>query len=184
MVSETLTLDGFNELCKQYAARLGTADLTMPLKTVAMLVKADTIENFQGSHDPDGNPWLPLKRPRPKGKGQKAGTDKPLMDRGILRTASTSGATVETTRTGMVYRVTGGNTLDYAAAHQRGLTTTKPARTRSKPWVFQAGGQTIFTRRIRAHTVRIPQRQFVGFGKVLTTKIDDVMIDWLEEQTA
>lgn len=187
MASETLTLEAFGELMKAKANQLGKRlDATRPLKVIATLIKADTLENFQGSHDPDRNPWAPLKNPRPKRKGQQAGTDKPLMDRGILRTASTSGATIEITPSGLTYSVSAANVLDYADTHQRGRTIRQPARKRVKPWVFPAGagGGFVFTRKIKAHDVKIPQRQFLGFGTPLLGKIDDVLGDWLEGQAA
>lgn len=63
-------------------------------KVIGLILSADTKENFAGSHDPDGNAWVPLKRPR---KGSK-GKDKPLVDWGVLMAnAATAAGEAEVT---------------------------------------------------------------------------------------
>src|SRR3984885_14605657 len=83
-------------------------DYTRAFKIIKQLLGAATKENFQGSHDPEGNPCLPLKRPRAggqksrakiqkniRGKGVYADeADKPLLDTGILRN-TTAGAGIQ-----------------------------------------------------------------------------------------
>lgn len=99
------------------AARALPADWTPALKTVAVLLTADTRERFQSGTDPAGNPWLPLKRPR----GNSRGADKVLLDTGIL--SASWGSVVDVGPTSLVW----GSNLDRAAWHTRG-TRTIPAR--------------------------------------------------------
>jgi phage gpG-like protein len=152
----------------EWALRLGRAagglsDWTPALRVCALIAKADMLDNFQGSHAPDGAPWPPLRRPRTNSRG----ADRPLLDTGILRASTTAAGP------GHVEEVTGlslalGTELDYAAPHQYGATISIPEKRRrppEKPWAFTgAGGKTVFTYRVKAHAVVIPARPFVGLS--------------------
>ncbi len=99
---------------------VGTLSWKVPLKRCRVAVLADVRKNFAEGHDPDGNPWLPLKHPRARTGG--GGEDKPLRDRGPLL-ASLVGQSAE----GHVEELTDtllelGTNLPYAHTHQQGST--------------------------------------------------------------
>lgn len=179
----SMTLEQLSQSVSSMAADLARVSFEKPLKICRMLIAADTKDNFAGGHDPDRNPWAPLNSPRARRKGQRGGSDKPLRDRGILQSASTSGAQAEITPTSLTYRVSAGNVLEYAGTHQYGAVISKPERRRSKPWVFRTGGgDLVFTRRIRAHTIVVPQRQFLGIGARLQARIEGVLAEFVASQ--
>ena len=154
-VVQTLTLDGLADYCRERGREFTSMDFTKPFKVTQLLVVADIRENFAGSHAPDGTPWAPLKWR----EGQ------PLRDKGLLMAASTAQAQVTLTQ----FELTISNVLDYAGIHQHGGTVTIPEQTRTKeqgPFVFQGrDGRTIFSRRIREHTVTVPARPFMGISE-------------------
>lgn len=176
MAANEMSLAQFADRLGQKAEALARLDLRQAMRQAAVAIRADTLLNFQHSSDPDGNPWLPLKRARANSKGN----DKPLLDHGILRAASTSpGPHHQETLTATSLTIT--NNLDYAAIHNFGGVIHKPTRSRKKPWVFTApDGRTIFTRKIKAHDITIPQRRFMGFGPRLLGTLDDIFVDFLE----
>jgi phage gpG-like protein len=132
------------------------------LTEVAQEMAAQTRRNLDESIDTFGRPFLPLK----SGSGRR-----PLM------------------KTGALYRAVRGHVqgnaavvvcdVPYAGIQNRGGTISKPARQRDKPWVFMGrGGGLVFTRRIRAHTVTIPARQFMGTGNRMITACVKVVLDF------
>ncbi len=152
-----------------------------PLKAAAVLWEADTKERFETSTDPDGVPWAALRRPRANSKGG----DKPLRDKGLLMAAATGRGA------GHVERLTDaslevGVNLDYAGAQNDGATIRFPERTRkppAKPWVFPGpGGVPVFTRKIKAHAVTIPRRQFVGLSEKFLRHLEQLLADEVERQ--
>ena len=90
---ESLTLDQLDFVVGFMG---GAIDFTPALKGAQQIVIAETKENFDGEHTPDGTPWPPLKRPRMKGRGKKRrpkspiGVDKILSDTGFLRSSVTA----------------------------------------------------------------------------------------------
>lgn len=56
------------------------------LKAIRLDLVAETKANFEHSRSPDGAMWPALAHPRPNSKGD----DKPLLDRGMLRSSVTS----------------------------------------------------------------------------------------------
>ena len=175
MAQAELTLKQFAAEVERAGVDLDRLDFRRPLAVCAQLVRSATLDNFAGAHDPEGIPWLPLKRRR----GQ------PLRDRGLLMAAATSGAAVTITSHTLTYRLVAANVLEYAGIHNAGGRIQVPERSRSKPWVFEGtGGEVIFTRRIRAHTVTIPRRQFLGFGPSLVEKIDRVLAEFVAQKVA
>lgn len=168
MAGVSIPLADLPALLRAKAERVRNADLAKPLKTIRLLLVSATKENFAGSHDPDGVPWEPLHWR----KGQ------PLRDTGILMASVTAGGIGSIDQlwsTGLSF----GTSLDYAGIHQFGGTISQPERSRGKgekPWVFQGrDGSTVFTRRIRARTISIPQRRFLGVSSTLRAKIDGVV---------
>lgn len=168
------------------ATTLHDADWTRPLKVAEQLIVSATKENFAGQHAPDGTPWTPLKyersRARDKRARKKGGRQQVLRDTGILMasvTASGRGHVRELSRTQL--RV--GTNLNYAGTHQFGHTFNRPARQRSKPWVFTLPtGQTVFTRRIRAYSFTVPARPFLGYSQALLGRIESVFRSHLARQ--
>lgn len=124
-IARELNLEDVEAFLGREAEAIARLDFTKPLKICAVLVKADVKENFQGSHDPQGLPWKPLKRPR-RGKRHKGSTPKPLLDTGLLQASITANGQKhieEVTSTSL----TVGSSLDRAAWQNNG-TRTIPAR--------------------------------------------------------
>lgn len=98
------------------AAALDNADLTKPLGEMRRVLIAATKENFDAGHDPDRNPWKPLKYRigRPLRKTE-------AMMRSL--TAGGVGSIDELRASGLRY----GTSIFYAGFHQRG-TRTIPQR--------------------------------------------------------
>lgn len=166
-----LTLSEFAKRLTAKGLEIADIDWRPALKVCRQLLIASTKENFAGGHDPEGTPWLPLKRPRRNSKG----ADKPLRNTGLLMGSVTGGTgfVEELTRN----RLTVGTNLDYAAIHQFGGSIQRPERRRIKPWVFTVDGHTVFTRRIKAHTVDVPARPFLGFNSKLIGRIENVLTE-------
>ncbi len=177
-VTQEMSLEQFAARCNGSAAALASLDLSREMKVIAIMARADMVENFQGSHGPDGTPWPPLARPRANSKG----ADKPLLDTGILQASVTAAAGKGHVETITARSMKTGSNLDYAAVHQYGHTFLRPEKTRGKPWVFSgANGQIVFTRRIRAHQQTVPPRPFAGWSARLLAKVDRVLGERLEK---
>lgn len=74
-------------------------------------------------------------------------------------------------------RIVWGTNVDYAAVHQYGASI--PEQKRDKPWVFNSGGKTIFTRKIAAHT--IPARPYLGLNDDMIELIDEMFADYTSQ---
>lgn len=171
-----MSLDQFASFCEAKAKAFQQTDLRKPLTAIKVLLIADVRDNFHGSHAPDGTAWLPLKNPSKRRGGASA---KPLRDTGLLMASVTAQGRGHVERIGEHELVLGTN-LDYAAVHQFGATIFFPERRRRKPWVFESGGRKVFTRRIRAHTVTIPARPFLGFSERAINRIGLIFAEWME----
>jgi len=119
-VVQSMSLEQFQEYCHTQIRDLARPDFTVPLKRSRLAMIASVKDNFQGTHDPLGNQWKPLKYPRP------AGGDKPLSDTRVLGTSATAAGP------GHVEELTEGSfklgtNLDRAAIHQFGG-TIKPRK--------------------------------------------------------
>ncbi len=101
-------------------------DFSSSLRLCMKAVVSNVLENFQGSHAPDGTPWLPLKHPRINSRGG----DKPLRDKGLLMASVTSRASGNNVATITPNSMEYGTNLDYAPVHQYGATIfpTTPIR--------------------------------------------------------
>jgi len=109
-----LTLGQLSALANRKAAEIERLSFRPPLEVSKLLIVGATRQNFNQGRDPEGVPWLPLKRPRRRSKGG----DLPLRDTGKLRASVTGGArTVERiTDTELIF----GTNLEYAGFHQFG----------------------------------------------------------------
>lgn len=119
---QTLSLSQLPAYGNQLGKELVGGDWQRALKACLVAIKADTKKNFVEAHDPEGNAWLPLKRPRPGSKGK----DRPLRDTGLLMASVSARGQggyeqIEDTRLEM------GTVLDYAGYQQDG-TRFIPAR--------------------------------------------------------
>jgi phage gpG-like protein len=137
-----MNLDAFAAQMKNAATELRRREV---LSRVAKAVELDAKRSIDTSRDVDGLPFKPLA----DGSGRR-----PLFKTGELYNAIR--AFVRGTAVVVTCAVPQANIQNF------GGTIRKPERRRLKPWVFVKNGVTIFTRRIRAHTVTIPRRQFVG----------------------
>jgi phage virion morphogenesis protein len=175
-----ITVEQLGKFFAGKAAQAQTLDLSVPMRIIAELVKSSIKKNFATGAAPDGTPWLPLKRPR-QGKRHKGSSAQPLRDTGLLMASVTSAGPHHLETIGSNFLEIGTN-LVYAGVHQFGATINQAERHRRKPWVFtNEQGATIFTRRIRAHTVRLPARPFLGFSDELVQDISDVLGEALEK---
>lgn len=176
-----VTLGEFAGLLERRAEQLAGLDLSAPVRRSLVAARAGLLENFQGQHAPDGTPWLPLRRPR-QGKRHRNSTPLPLLDTGLLRASVTAqgarGHVEDVSAAGFVM----GSNLEYAAAQQFGATINRPERRRQRPWVFTGpDGRTVFTRRIRAHSVTVPARPFVGWSERMLATCGAIFAEFLEE---
>jgi phage gpG-like protein len=196
----------FDELARRLEAAAGAAarvDFTEPLKVCKQLIVSDVKRNFYEGHSPDGEPWLPLRRPRPNSKGG----DKPLLNTAILEGSVTGRGP------GHVERLTPtslevGTNHEAAALHQHGgtvrprnakalaLPLTKEAaragRARDFPgglFVLKSKGAHAFLAERRGKgkrekltlhfillaSVTVPARPFLGIGERLRGRCEDVL---------
>lgn len=138
-----------NVLLRRIAAAVGPARFGTLFRVLRQLAVSGVKEHFAAGVSPAGTPW--------QGLTSRAGL--PLRDRGLLM-ASVREA-------GALPVLTLVSSLKHAGVHQHGATIRKPERRRGqgeKPWVFQGKTGTVFTRHIRAHTVHIPARPFLGIS--------------------
>jgi phage gpG-like protein len=173
MAGGTLTLDQWAGRLDGAARRLG--DLTPAMTECANIVAADLYEKMGEGVSPDGTPYLPLKAERRHGAGLLAGT--PLAGTSLHASLLPGGP-------GHVEQVTPtslavGTSHPLAAVHRQGATISKPERRRGPgqpPWVFEgAGGGLVFTRRLRAHTFRLPAREFIGWSPSALEKCEEIL---------
>lgn len=171
-----LNLEQFAGYARARSDKIAHLSLREPLTACRVLLVSEARDCFHGAHAPDGTPWLALKNPSRRRGGASA---KPLRDKGLLMasvTAHGQGHVEELTATSLVL----GTNLDYARPQQDGARIYFPARKRQKPWVFQVnGGMTVFTRKIKAHSVTIPPRPFLGFSARALDRIDKIFAEWL-----
>lgn len=152
------------------------------LNDVSVYLGSRAKECFDQGKSPDGKPWLALKHPRNRARDQKAkgGTgQKPLRDKGLLG-ASVQGQGVHGIREFGANYLEQGTNLDYAGPHNFGAVIRIPEQRRPagrKPFVFEGlDGKLAFARRIKAHSVRIPQRQFLGITEQDGDRIEQIIL--------
>jgi phage gpG-like protein len=136
------------------------------LPAVAFEMQSVVKRNLLASVDADGGPLLPLK----DGSGRRPLLKTLALYNAVRGFVNGKAAVVECK-------------VEYAGIQNHGGTINKPERRRAKgekPWVFQKDGATIFTRRIRAHSVTIPARNFLGVGATMSEKVKGVILRFLE----
>lgn len=149
---------------EQFLGLLSSAAAAVPGLTRRLLHAAgrsaleDVRYRFATATDPRGRPWP--KRKWPRSDGQDGA---PLLGGPGGKLARTYDYRVGADS------VTVGTGDPVAAWHARGGVQNHPERTRERPWVFKgAGGESVFTRRIRAHRKVTPARNPLGWsGRVL-----------------
>jgi phage gpG-like protein len=145
-----------NVLLRRIAAAVGPSRFVALWRVLRQLALSGVKEHFATSVGPDGVAY--------PGLVSRAGV--PLRDKGLLM-ASVREA-------GAAPGLTLLSALRYAAAQQYGATIRQPERRRGrgeKPWVFQGRSGTVFTRHIRAHTIVLPARPFLGIGAATAAKM-------------
>jgi phage gpG-like protein len=136
------------------------------LPAVAFEMQSQVKRNLLSSTDIDGAPFKPLA----DGSGRRPLMKTLALFNSVISYVNGNTAVVEVK-------------AEYAAIQNRGGTVNKPDRRRSgkeKPWVFMREGQAIFTRHIRARTVTIPRRQFIGPNERMTEGCIGVMLRFLQ----
>jgi len=129
--------------------QLLTRDFAPLLKTMGVGLVKTTQDRFVAAKDAQGNPWHAL---NPLYAENKKGP-------GILRGRAMSGGLMGS----ITFKVDGstqlrvGSNKKYAAAHQFGVVITPVS---AKALVFRLGGKLV-----RAHSVTIPARPYLGFGE-------------------
>lgn len=171
---------------------------------IEMLLIKESLNCFDQSVDPNGNPWGPLKHPRTRGSGDPA----PLRDTGVLMASMT--ATRSGTEGAIRDRGPGwirfGTSIPYAAIHQYGGTIVpRQAQFLCIPATAEAayaGSPTQFSRKLYPRInrtgrsgvlmddtdtvqyymtveVKIDARPFIGFSHRIANKILMITDDWL-----
>jgi phage gpG-like protein len=143
MITLILTTD---EATKVLATITGNLEnLTPVMEQARDVLMASVKENFVQGGRP--TPWAPLRPPR---------TGIPLVgSRGLLNSI-----TAEVTPTSVTLQ----SDLPYSAIHQYGGTISVPERVAAPHHAFRfvtAAGETVFARRIKAHSVVIPARPYL-----------------------
>jgi Phage virion morphogenesis family len=167
-----MNLDDFAEFLDGEAARLEPTALPplspKAVKVVKILLSADIKRNFHESHDPEGNPWAPLKRPRPRGVKARArggvGADKPLLDWGILMQSAAAVAHEQDVAT--INAIAGGFQVAFDRADE-----------------IRGHDGTVVGNWLRLGTSRgIPAREFLGVSADCAATIAEVTIEDAAEQ--
>lgn len=115
--------------------RMGPLVLTPSLgRKIGVVIQSDVKDQFYGSHDAEGNPWLPLKFPRPQGG------NKPLLNTGVLANSyhaypDAGGVTVASTHPGAGLHQAGG-VIRPVKAKALAIPLTKEASRVSSPRNF------------------------------------------------
>ncbi len=122
-----------------------SVDFTAPMRTIANMMRTQTIERFEAETGPDGIKWLPSQRAEEDG-------GLTLTDKGHLRQSITSASDATA--------AVAGTNLIYAAIHQFGGSvrgrTSRRHQNVPKPRVF-------------------PARPFMGFGQADLAEIEAVL---------
>lgn len=163
------------------------------IKDVSFYLGNSVKRRFDTGTAPDGSPWEPLKNPRNRSRDKRArggSGQKPLRDSGLLMASATGqpGAEGAVRETGPFHLVQGTN-LEYAGVHNFGATIHRqrreaPTSGGKKFWAWQPIGEGwVYARRIKAHTITIPARQFIGLNDADMDKITMIALDNLTRGT-
>ncbi len=154
MASVEMDLSAFAGFLQRKAEDLARLDLSPALRECSLLAKSATLQNFQGQHDPEGTPWIPLKpqsrrRPRDKRAKKRGGRPMILVDSGILRASVNSGP-----------------------QHVERITSTS----------MEVGTAVDCGRWHMTGTRRMPARPFLGWTPQLVQQCEDVVADFLAKK--
>lgn len=137
-------------------------------------------DNFRRESDPDGTPWLSLRPATISARVRNKQEPLTILKSNEKGKQSTLAGSIKAEASADGVRV--GSPVKYAAIHQLGGTIQKPA---SKRWM--AGRR--FAKRaehpegaevdIRAHSIRIPARPYLGISKADEAIILEDAEDWL-----
>lgn len=183
----TVDLPGLSRQLAMLEIAPGEIDFRPALADVRVYLWSEAKKCFDESRAPDGTPWAPLKRQRNRRRDKRAkggSGQKPLRDTGGLMASMTSAASGGISQIDRL-SLTQGTAHEFAAVHNFGATINHPERRRGKgekPWVFESGGETVFTKRIAAHVVVIPARPFVGLASRQVDFIGEIIADRLMRQ--
>lgn len=147
------------------------------LKLIAEELLRVARTSFERQRSPEGVPWRPLSEPYATFKHSQAGARNTLQFSGRLFRSLHSG--IEGKRA-FIQTLP----LAYARAHQFGSThqipEIKPRRAKALRF-FGPGGAPIFAMRVKAHSVTIPARPFLGFPedaqKRVVEDIEDALVE-------
>lgn len=116
---ETVSFEQWGGWLGQLGRAVVITDWRIALRRCELAVIASTKENFAGGHDPDGNPWPPLKRPRTSNYN-KGSRGLPLRDKGLLAASTSARGAAGNHEVLTESRMEWGSNLHYAAFHQEG----------------------------------------------------------------
>ena len=164
---------------QQLLDRMG--DRTGFYKSVGERLVGSTAENFRRQSDPNGTPWLSLRPATIKARERKGQLPLTILrsnSKGQIGSSLAGSINYNANNDGVLI----GSPKETAAIHQLGGTIQKPA---SKRWM--AGRR--FAKRaehpegaevdIRAHSIRIPARPYLGISKADEAIILEDAEDWL-----
>jgi len=163
-ISYTVTID--DEKARQYLQRL-VAKMENPLgfyQSVGDHLSGATGENFKRETAPDGTAWTPL---QPSTLRRRIKKGNPKTD--ILRVSGGLAGSINARPSNTEVRI--GSAVPYAAIHQLGGTINRPARQGK-----------LFNRsdvKVRAYTITIPARPYLGVSKDDERIIIEIADEWL-----
>jgi len=186
MTQATIEIDDYQVLAALTQLARNVDHLEPALKEIGAAVEASIMLNFQGQHDPDGEPWEPLSAAtlarRRGGDGQ------------ILRDTGRLNSSINYQVGDFAVEI--GTDVDYANVHQFGADIEHAARTQTLYFRQRADGSVgnKFVKKSRsnfaqdvargAHTTHIPARPFVGISAADRAKILAILGRYLERSVA
>lgn len=134
---------------------------------VGQLLADSARARFQAEAGPDGKPWTPLRPRTIKARLKRGQTPITILRSNTKgRSGSTLSGSINFAATDDEVRI--GSPVHYAAIHQLGGTINKPAGTRwmvGRRFARRADGGDGREVAIKAHTITIPARPFLGVSK-------------------
>jgi len=161
MSSVRAELIGENQVLLAKLRKLGNIQLRGLMTSIAEGLRTSTVERFGTGTSPDGERWQPSLREKEGGKT--------LVDTAALRNSIHS-------QVGSDGLAVGTNDIR-AATHQFGDTRTIRAKN-SQFLMFYTGGSWV---RVKAVTVTIPERPFLGISAEDASDIKEQIMEVLEE---
>lgn len=174
-ITITATLDDADAAARLQALMARMDNRRGFLESVGDLLVGSAGRNFIGEHGPDGSPWTPLRpatiRARTKARRSQI---RILSESGTLAGSIHAEATDDEVRIG--------SAVPYAAIHQLGGTIRKDAGSRwmaARRFAKRAERPDGAEKAIRAHTITIPARPFLGISPQDEVSILEMAERWL-----